>query len=61
MDTPESLFDQADEEAEAQADEAALADAEAGRVVSHAEVVIWLRSWGTEEELPIPQSRLRKE
>jgi predicted transcriptional regulator len=32
-----------------------LADAEAGRVVSHEEVARWLDSWGTENELPPPK------
>lgn len=32
-----------------------LADAEAGRVVSHEEVARWLDSWGTEDELPPPK------
>jgi predicted transcriptional regulator len=31
-----------------------LADAEAGRIVSHEEVARWLESWGTEDELPPP-------
>jgi predicted transcriptional regulator len=32
-----------------------LADAEAGRVVSHEEVARWLDSWGTANELPPPK------
>jgi predicted transcriptional regulator len=32
-----------------------LADAEAGRVVSHGEVARWLDSWGLEDELPPPK------
>jgi predicted transcriptional regulator len=32
-----------------------LADAEAGRGVSHEEVARWLDSWGTENELPPPK------
>lgn len=32
-----------------------LADAEAGRVVSHGEVARWLDSWGSEDELPPPK------
>ena len=32
-----------------------LADAKAGRVVSHEEVARWLESWGTEDELPPPK------
>jgi antitoxin component of MazEF toxin-antitoxin module len=39
----------------AQADvEAGLADIEAGRTVSGEAVANWLRSWGTEHELPPP-------
>ena len=32
-----------------------LADAEAGRVISHEEVTHWLQSWGFEDELPPPK------
>ena len=32
-----------------------LADAKAGRVTSHEEVVRWLDSWGSENELPPPK------
>jgi predicted transcriptional regulator len=32
-----------------------LADAEAGRVVSHEEVAQWLDPWGTANELPPPK------
>lgn len=32
-----------------------FADFEAGRFVSHDRVVAWLESWGTENELPVPQ------
>ena len=32
-----------------------VADAEAGRVVSHGEVARWLDSWGSEDELPPPK------
>lgn len=32
-----------------------LADAKAGRVVSHEEVTRWLESWGSENELPPPR------
>jgi antitoxin component of MazEF toxin-antitoxin module len=35
--------------------EAGLRDADAGNTVSGDEVVAWLRSWGTEHELPPPQ------
>ena len=33
----------------------AMADIEAGRYVSHEAVVRWLRSWGTDDELPSPE------
>jgi predicted transcriptional regulator len=32
-----------------------LADAAAGRVVSHEEVARWLESWGDKDELPPPK------
>ena len=32
-----------------------IAEAEAGNTVSHEKVIDWLRSWGTENELPPPQ------
>ena len=32
-----------------------VADIEAGRFVEHEQVVAWLRSWGTENELPPPK------
>lgn len=34
--------------------QAGLAEAEAGQMVPHEKVVEWLRSWGTEHELPQP-------
>jgi antitoxin component of MazEF toxin-antitoxin module len=34
--------------------QAGLAEAEAGQTVPHEKVVEWLRSWGTEHELPPP-------
>jgi len=55
MEDPEpSNFDATSQDA----DERALrqADADVGRVVPHAEVVRWLRSWGTADELPAPYS-----
>jgi len=54
MAEPVSLFDQLDETAEAEAIAKARADVAAGRVVSHAETVKWLRSWGKPDELPCP-------
>lgn len=34
--------------------QAGLAESEAGETVPHEKVVDWLRSWGTENELPPP-------
>lgn len=50
-----SIFDTPPDDAtEAEADARAEADVAAGRVVSHAKVVEWLRSWGKPDELPCP-------
>ena len=46
------VFDEIDKEAEAQA--IAEADVEAGRIVPHEDVVRWLKTWGTPDELPRP-------
>jgi len=57
-----SIFDQV-LEADPEADDIALAEAEAdiraGRVVPHAEVADWLKSWGTAEEAPPPAPWLK--
>ena len=37
----------------------ALADIEAGRVVPHAEVADWLKTWGTADERPMPPEWLK--
>jgi|GEM_PF-841498 len=50
-----SIFDEIDEEEEERAIEEAEADIAAGRVVSHQAVMRWVRSWGTENELPPPE------
>ena len=42
-----SIFDEADEAHEEALLAAAEADADAGRVVPHAEVSLWLETWGT--------------
>ena len=34
-----------------------LEDAEAGRVVPHEDVMAWIKSWDTDHELPMPQSK----
>ena len=50
-----SVFDlPADEGLEAQLDAEAEADYQAGNVVAHADMVAWLKSWGTPDELPPP-------
>jgi predicted transcriptional regulator len=57
MPATKSIFDEIDEEEE----ERAIAEAEQalaeGRVVPHEEVVKWLKSWGTPNELPRPKSK----
>jgi predicted transcriptional regulator len=59
MAKPKPIFDEIDRDAEAQANTEAEADVEAGRVVSHEDVVKWLKSWGKPDELPrpVPQKR----
>ena len=32
----------------------AIAEADAGKVVAHEDVVAWVRSWGKPDELPMP-------
>ena len=51
-----SLFDKADDEADERAMLEGEADADAGRVISHAEFSTWLSTWGTPEEKPAPKS-----
>ena len=48
-----------DEDAEKRAIDEAEADVAAGRLVPHEEVVKWLRSWGTPDELPCPVPKPR--
>jgi hypothetical protein len=36
-----------------------LRDAEAGRLVAHADVVAWVESWGSADELPMPEPNRR--
>ena len=43
-----------DIDTEARAIEEAEADVAAGRLVPHEEIVKWLQSWGTPDELPCP-------
>ncbi|MBV9841572.1 MAG: CopG family transcriptional regulator [Sphingomonadaceae bacterium] len=51
MKAEKTIFDPA---AEAEADARADADVAAGRIISHAAVKRWLRSWGREKVLPRP-------
>jgi predicted transcriptional regulator len=39
--------------------EEGMADIRAGRVVEHAAVVAWMKSWGTGKELPMPKPKRR--
>ena len=48
-----------DEDAEKRAIDEAEADVAAERLVPHEEVVKWLRSWGTPDELPCPVPKSR--
>ena len=54
MDDPKahSIYDVLAEDTEL--DSRAEADIAAGRVVPHAKVVEWLKSWGTDKRLPRP-------
>ncbi len=57
MPATKSIFDEIDEEEEERAIAEAEADVAAGRVVPHEEVVKWLKSWGTPDELPCPKPK----
>ena len=50
-----SLFDQSDPAAEAEADARAEADVREGRLISHAAVKRWIKSWGSARPLPRPE------
>ena len=54
MAEPESIFEDIDEASEANSIAEAEADVAAGRIVPHEQVVEWLKSWGTPDELPAP-------
>jgi predicted transcriptional regulator len=58
-DTRSIFSGQPDDAEEARLDAEAMADYEVGRVVPHAEVVKWLRSWGKPDELPCPVPKKR--
>ncbi len=53
-----SIFEPDDDE-DAQLDAEALAAYREGRYVPHAEVAEWLDSWGTPDERPRPEPKLR--
>ncbi len=57
MAEPASIFESVDEDTEARALAEGDADILAGRIVSHDEVVKWLKSWGKPDELPCPVPR----
>jgi predicted transcriptional regulator len=57
MAEPTSIFEVVDEAAEARAIAEAEADIAAGRVVPHDDVIRWIKSWFTENELPRPEPR----
>ena len=59
MDDTKSLFEEIGDEAEERAVEEAEADIAAGRVVPQDEVIEWLKSWGTDNELPCPVPKPR--
>ncbi|HEX8624486.1 MAG TPA: hypothetical protein VF782_05335 [Allosphingosinicella sp.] len=50
------LFEPADPEAEADADDRADADVRAGRLISHGAVRRWLGSWGKSKPMPRPRA-----
>lgn len=54
MKVEHGLFLQRDPEAEAASIARARADVAAGRVVDHATMTEWLKTWGTENERPMP-------
>jgi predicted transcriptional regulator len=59
MPKTKTIFDESDQDAEARAIAEAEADVAAARVVPQEEVVKWLRSWGTPDELPCPVPKPR--
>lgn len=50
-----AIFGDADEAADEASLQRGLADAEAGRVISHEAMKRWLRSWGTDDPVPPPK------
>lgn len=60
MSKPISVFDVDDDEEERALQEA-YDDIAAGRVVPHDEVMRWIASWGTPNELPMPTPKPRQQ
>jgi predicted transcriptional regulator len=57
MPTTKNILEGADDEVEIRAIAEAEGAIKAGRVVPHEEVVKWLKSWGTDNELPCPEPK----
>lgn len=55
FDEEPGVFDFADEAADEASLQRGLADAEAGRVISHEAMTRWLLSWGTDDPVPPPK------
>lgn len=59
MNIERGIFEEIDPEAEAASIARARADIAAGRVISHKNMVAWLKTWGTEDRKPLPREWLR--
>ena len=55
MNSEKSLFDEPDAGAEARSEARADSDVREGRLISHAAVLDWLKSWGSDKPLPRPR------
>jgi predicted transcriptional regulator len=51
-----AIFDVPDEKDDARRHAEAVADIEAGRVISNDEICAWLETWGAPDEKPPPES-----
>ena len=49
-----SLYEDADQAGEDAADAEGIAEADAGRLVAHEDVAVWLDTWGTPDFKPAP-------
>ena len=59
MSAEPGIFSKRDREADQASIARARADIAAGRVVEHAKVAEWLKTWGTKDEHPIPPEWLK--